>query len=103
MHFLQPVASRESFAQGVENGRENNNTHCCEEFDTAICSRSTQEKRLRKTSKVNCRMWLYLYSDKNSYIFKIYPSIIAFICAIFFLQVKDPILQYSKRQKSQDL
>lgn len=68
MSMAEPVASRESFAQGVENGRENNNTNFCEDFDIAICSRSTQEKRLRKASKV-----------------------------------KDPILQYSKRQKSQDL
>ncbi|KAK2969300.1 hypothetical protein RJ640_030841, partial [Escallonia rubra] len=62
----QPVASRESFAPGVENGRANGKDNHCDEVDTVICSRSTQDKRCRKAS-----------------------------------MVKEPILQYMKRQKSQ--
>ncbi|XP_021630541.1 meiosis-specific protein ASY1 isoform X3 [Manihot esculenta] len=62
----QPVASRESFAPGNENGRANGTTNYCDEADTVICSRSTQDKRTRKTSTV-----------------------------------KEPIIQYVKRQRSQ--
>lgn len=63
----QPVASRESFAQGNENGKRNVNisTHC-DEGDTITCSMSSQDKHLRKASTV-----------------------------------REPILQYSKRQKTQ--
>ncbi|MED6121571.1 HORMA domain-containing protein [Stylosanthes scabra] len=43
-----PVASRESFAAGKENGRANGN----EEVDANICSKPTQEKRPRKSSAV---------------------------------------------------
>ncbi|KAA8533309.1 hypothetical protein F0562_033158 [Nyssa sinensis] len=62
----EPVTSRESFVPGNENGRANGNANHCDEIDTVICSRSTQDKRSRKSSTV-----------------------------------KEPILQYMKRQKSQ--
>ncbi|XP_052205621.1 meiosis-specific protein ASY1 [Diospyros lotus] len=62
----EPVASRESFVPGNENGRANGHANHFDEFDTVICSRSTQEKQSRKASTV-----------------------------------KEPILQYTKRQKSQ--
>lgn len=54
LHFgvVQPVASRESFAPGAENGRDNANTNHRDEFDSVICSRSTQGKRYRKSSTV---------------------------------------------------
>ncbi|KAJ4710847.1 HORMA domain-containing protein 1 [Melia azedarach] len=64
----EPVASRESFAPGNENLRANGNKNSCDEAANVICSRSTQEKRCRKTSTV-----------------------------------KEPILQYLKRQKSQSV
>ncbi|GFZ21143.1 DNA-binding HORMA family protein [Actinidia rufa] len=64
----EPVASRESFAPGNENGRAkgNGNANHFNEFDMVICSRSSQDNRSRKAS-----------------------------------MVKEPILQYLKRQKSQ--
>ncbi|KAJ0096134.1 hypothetical protein Patl1_16938 [Pistacia atlantica] len=62
----EPVASRESFALGNENIKANGSTSCCDETDNVIGSRSSQDKRCRKTSTV-----------------------------------KEPILQYVKRQKSQ--
>ncbi|KAJ0038990.1 hypothetical protein Pint_23724 [Pistacia integerrima] len=62
----EPVASRESFALGNENIKANGTTSCCDETDNVIGSRSSQDKRCRKTSTV-----------------------------------KEPILQYIKRQKSQ--
>ncbi|PSR84765.1 HORMA domain-containing protein [Actinidia chinensis var. chinensis] len=64
----EPVASRESFAPGTENGRAkgNGNANHFNEFDMVICSRSSQDNRSRKASTV-----------------------------------KEPILQYLKRQKSQ--
>lgn len=49
---VQPVASRESFALGNEKIRTNGSTNNCDEVDDIICSRSTQDKRLRKTSTV---------------------------------------------------
>ncbi|ESR51273.1 hypothetical protein CICLE_v10033677mg, partial [Citrus x clementina] len=49
---VQPVASRESFAPGNEKIRTNGSTNNCDEVDDIICSRSTQDKRLRKTSTV---------------------------------------------------
>ncbi|XP_027334869.1 meiosis-specific protein ASY1 [Abrus precatorius] len=49
---VEPVASRESFAPGKENGRANVIPHQGDEADTIICSRSSQEKRPRKTSSV---------------------------------------------------
>ncbi|KAI7997924.1 Meiosis-specific protein ASY1 [Camellia lanceoleosa] len=64
----EPVTSRESFVPGNENGRANGNSNHCDEFETVICSRSTQDKHSRKASTV-----------------------------------KEPILQYTKRQKSQAL
>ncbi|CAL5421123.1 unnamed protein product [Camellia sinensis] len=64
----EPVTSRESFVPGNENGRANGNSNHCDEFETVICSRSTQDKQSRKASTV-----------------------------------KEPILQYTKRQKSQAL
>ncbi|XP_044490651.1 meiosis-specific protein ASY1 isoform X2 [Mangifera indica] len=64
----EPVASRESFAPGNENIKANGNTICCDEADNIIGSRSSQDKRCRKTSTV-----------------------------------KEPILQYVKRQKSQSV
>ncbi|XP_015869539.3 meiosis-specific protein ASY1 [Ziziphus jujuba] len=64
---VEPVASRESVVPGNEN-RANGNRKYREEIDGFICSRSTQDKRTRKTSTV-----------------------------------KEPILQYMKRQKSQPL
>uniref|UniRef100_A0A2N9H7Q6 HORMA domain-containing protein n=1 Tax=Fagus sylvatica TaxID=28930 RepID=A0A2N9H7Q6_FAGSY len=63
---VEPVASRESFVPGPENSRANGNTNYYDEADAVICSRSSQEKRSRKTSTV-----------------------------------REPILQYVKRQKSQ--
>ncbi|XP_016647049.1 PREDICTED: uncharacterized protein LOC103322127 [Prunus mume] len=63
----RPVTSRESFVPGNENVRANGNSDHCDEGERVICSsRSTQDKRSRKTSTV-----------------------------------KEPILQYTKRQKSQ--
>ncbi|KAH9772600.1 Meiosis-specific protein ASY1 [Citrus sinensis] len=47
-----PVASRESFALGNEKIRTNGSTNNCDEVDDIMCSRSTQDKRLRKTSTV---------------------------------------------------
>ncbi|KAK4763647.1 hypothetical protein SAY87_013085 [Trapa incisa] len=64
---LQPVASRESVVPGSNSKvGATRGTANGEEDDTVICSRTSQEKRQRKTSTV-----------------------------------KEPILQYSKRQKSQ--
>ncbi|XP_030960570.1 meiosis-specific protein ASY1 [Quercus lobata] len=63
---VEPVASRESFVPGYENGRANGNTNYNGEVDGVICSRSSQERRSRKTSTV-----------------------------------REPILQYVKRQRSQ--
>ncbi|KAF7123223.1 hypothetical protein RHSIM_Rhsim12G0026000 [Rhododendron simsii] len=48
----EPVASRESFAAGNENGRTNGNGNQFDEFDAVICSRSSQDKRSRKASTV---------------------------------------------------
>ncbi|KAK9934380.1 hypothetical protein M0R45_021526 [Rubus argutus] len=65
----QPVISRESFAPGNDDDRANGTTNHCDEGERVMCnSRSTQDKRSRKTSTV-----------------------------------KEPILQYIKRQKSQAL
>ncbi|KAH0672398.1 hypothetical protein KY290_026596 [Solanum tuberosum] len=58
----EPVASRESFVPGKENGRPNQ----AEDEYEIVCSRSSQDKRQRKAS-----------------------------------MVKEPILQYVRRQKSQ--
>ncbi|KAK7838481.1 meiosis-specific protein asy1 [Quercus suber] len=63
---VEPVASRESFVPAYENGRANGNTNYNDEVDGVICSRSSQERRSRKTSTV-----------------------------------REPILQYVKRQRSQ--
>ncbi|XP_004310076.1 PREDICTED: HORMA domain-containing protein 1-like [Fragaria vesca subsp. vesca] len=63
----QPQISRESFAPGNDEHRANGNTNHCDEDERVMCSsRSTRDKRSRKTS-----------------------------------MVKEPILQYTKRQKSQ--
>ncbi|XVE85318.1 hypothetical protein DITRI_Ditri17bG0082100 [Diplodiscus trichospermus] len=59
----EPIASRESFVPGCDNIRVNGN---CDEVETVACSKSSQDKRVRKASTV-----------------------------------KEPILQYMKRQKSQ--
>ncbi|XP_020213041.1 meiosis-specific protein ASY1 [Cajanus cajan] len=48
----RPVISRESFALGKENGRTNGIANQGDEADTIICSRSSQDKRPRKTSAV---------------------------------------------------
>ncbi|KAI9400940.1 hypothetical protein POPTR_001G055201v4 [Populus trichocarpa] len=49
----EPVASsRESVFPGKENARANGNTNYFDEADTVICSRSSQDKRSRKTSTV---------------------------------------------------
>ncbi|KAM3344399.1 meiosis-specific protein ASY1 [Capsicum galapagoense] len=61
----EPVASRESFVPGKENGRANGKPNKPDEYEI-FCSRSSQGKRNRKAS-----------------------------------MVKEPILQYMKRQKSQ--
>ncbi|KAK5838950.1 hypothetical protein PVK06_007698 [Gossypium arboreum] len=47
--MAQPIASRESFVPGCENNRVNGN---CDEVDTIVCSRSSQDKRGRKASTV---------------------------------------------------
>ena len=52
MIFVQPVASRESFALGNENGRANGNANHFNELDMVICSRSSQDNRSRKASTV---------------------------------------------------
>ncbi|OMO88168.1 hypothetical protein COLO4_20398 [Corchorus olitorius] len=62
MSKAEPIASRESFVPGFENTRVNGN---CDDVDTVVCSRPSQDKRGRKSSTV-----------------------------------KEPILQYIKRQKS---
>ncbi|KAF3954429.1 hypothetical protein CMV_020224 [Castanea mollissima] len=49
---VEPVASRESFVPGYENGRANGNANYNDEVDGVICSRSSQERRSRKTSTV---------------------------------------------------
>lgn len=54
---MQPVASRESFVPGHENGRGNGNTNPCDDVDAIICSRSSQDKRFRKTSTVCFRFF----------------------------------------------
>ncbi|KAL3337400.1 hypothetical protein AABB24_029849 [Solanum stoloniferum] len=61
----EPVASRESFVPGKENGRVNGKPNQPDEYDI-VCSRSSQDKRQRKAS-----------------------------------MVKEPILHYVRRQKSQ--
>ncbi|XP_059316465.1 meiosis-specific protein ASY1 [Lycium ferocissimum] len=61
----EPVASRESFVPGKENGRVNGKPTQPDEYEI-VCSRSSQDKRHRKASTV-----------------------------------KEPILQYAKRSKSQ--
>ncbi|KAJ1410648.1 HORMA domain [Sesbania bispinosa] len=50
----RPVASRESYAPGKENSTANGNkiANQGDEADTLICSRSSQDKRPRKTSAV---------------------------------------------------
>lgn len=49
----EPVASsRESVFPGKENARANGNTNYFDEAGTVICSRSSQDKRSRKTSTV---------------------------------------------------
>ncbi|KAK7387582.1 hypothetical protein VNO78_28489 [Psophocarpus tetragonolobus] len=48
----RPVISRESFALGKENGRTNGIANQGDEADTIICSKSSQDKRPRKTSAV---------------------------------------------------
>lgn len=49
----EPVSSsRESFFPGKENARANGNTNYFDEADTIICSRSSEDKRSRKTSTV---------------------------------------------------
>ncbi|KAK8473830.1 hypothetical protein PHAVU_001G261701 [Phaseolus vulgaris] len=48
----RPVISRESFAVGKENDRTNGIANQGDEGDTIICSKSSQEKRSRKTSAV---------------------------------------------------
>ncbi|KAF9601176.1 hypothetical protein IFM89_017124 [Coptis chinensis] len=63
---LEPVASRESIAQGNEHDRANGRNTDYNDGDTTICSHRSQDKRFRKASTV-----------------------------------KEPILQYFKRQKSQ--
>jgi hypothetical protein len=51
--ILQPVASsRESVFPGKENARANGNMNYFDEAHTVICSRSSQDKRSRKTSTV---------------------------------------------------
>lgn len=65
----QPVISRENFAPGNDDDRANGTTNHCDEGERVMCSsRSTQDKRSRRTSTV-----------------------------------KEPILQYTKPQKSQAL
>ncbi|KAM3747192.1 hypothetical protein ACB098_05G017600 [Castanea mollissima] len=49
---VEPVASRESFVPGYENGRANGNANYNDEVDGVICSRSSQERRSRKTSTI---------------------------------------------------
>ncbi|CAI9093205.1 OLC1v1028645C1 [Oldenlandia corymbosa var. corymbosa] len=50
--FIQPAASRESYAAGAENGRGTGNGNQCDDNDTIMSSRLTQEKRFRKASTV---------------------------------------------------
>ncbi|KAH1226897.1 Meiosis-specific protein ASY1 [Glycine max] len=47
---VETIISRESFAQGKENGRTNGIANQGDEADTIICSKSSQDKRPRKTS-----------------------------------------------------
>lgn len=56
--IVQPVISRESFAQGKENGRTNGIENQGDEADTIICSKSSQDKRPRKTSAVCCGFFI---------------------------------------------
>ncbi|XP_070023591.1 meiosis-specific protein ASY1 isoform X2 [Nicotiana sylvestris] len=48
----EPIASSESFVPGNENGKSYGSTNKCNEFETVICSRSSQDKRKRKASMV---------------------------------------------------
>ncbi|KAL8136224.1 hypothetical protein AgCh_010717 [Apium graveolens] len=57
---MHPAASRESFAQGIENGRTNGNGDNCGEFDAVMCSKSSsQSKRSSKTSVISFQLMLY--------------------------------------------
>lgn len=56
--IVQPVISRESFAIGKENGRTHGIANQGDEGDTIICSKSSQEKRSRKTSAVCCGFFI---------------------------------------------
>lgn len=60
LRIMQPAASRESFAQAIENGRTNGNGDNCGEFDAVMCSKSSsQSKRSRKASAVSFQPQLY--------------------------------------------
>ncbi|KAK1378879.1 hypothetical protein POM88_025623 [Heracleum sosnowskyi] len=55
----QPAASRESFAQVMENGRTDGNGDNFSEYDAVIYSKSSsQSKRSRKASAVSFQPWL---------------------------------------------
>ncbi|KAI8028182.1 Lactoylglutathione lyase GLX1 [Camellia lanceoleosa] len=66
--FLCTKNIKREFCTRNRNGRANGNSNHCDEFETVICSRSTQDKQSRKASTV-----------------------------------KEPILQYTERLKSQAL
>ncbi|KAH8522497.1 hypothetical protein H0E87_003221 [Populus deltoides] len=51
-HGNTPTSGAESVSPGKENARANGNTNYFDEADTVICSRSSQDKRSRKTSTV---------------------------------------------------
>ncbi|XP_055802661.1 meiosis-specific protein ASY1-like [Solanum dulcamara] len=55
----EPVASRESFVPGKENGRVNGKPNQPDEYEI-VCSRSSQEKRRRKASMVKEPILQYL-------------------------------------------
>ena len=62
---MHPGASRESFAQVMEIGRNNGNRDNCSEFDAIMCSKSaSQSNQSRKASVVTCKlptMAVFLY------------------------------------------
>ncbi|CAK7336175.1 unnamed protein product [Dovyalis caffra] len=98
----EPVASRESFFPEKENARANGNTNYCGEADTVICSRSSQDKRSRKTSTVMLQLPQHELVVALTCICPIKTT--AFVLPrqlLYPFQVKEPIIQCMKRQKSQ--
>nr|XP_016435906.1 PREDICTED: uncharacterized protein LOC107762095 [Nicotiana tabacum] len=61
----EPIASTESFVPGNENGKSYERTNKYNEFETVICSRSSQDKRRRKASMVEEPILQYVRRQKS--------------------------------------